>query len=60
MKRTIYPVLAILGAIGFIASLAMVIIAIQFGEIGRVIVYFVLGLICLEFAVWAAMVYKRK
>ena len=55
MKKTVYKLLALLGALGLIASIIMFISAIKFGELGRVIVYFVIGILCLELMIWALL-----
>ena len=54
MKKTIYKLLALLGALGLIASIIM------FGELGRVIVYFVIGILCLELLIWAFLSQKKS
>ena len=59
MKKTLFQLLALVGAIGLIVSIVMLVSAIKFGEIGRVVVYFVLGVLCLELTVWAAVKYKK-
>lgn len=59
MKKTLFQLLALVGAIGLIVSIVMLVSAIKFGEIGRVIAYFVLGVLCLELAVWAASKHRN-
>ena len=60
MKKTVYKLLALLGALGLIASIIMFISAIKFGELGRVIVYFVTGILCLELLIWAFLSQKKS
>ena len=60
MKKTAYKLLALLGALGLIASIIMFISAIKFGELGRVIVYFVIGILCLELLIWAFLSQKKS
>lgn len=60
MKKTVYKLLALLGALGLIASIIMFISAIKFGELGRVIVYFVIGILCLELLIWAFLSQKKS
>ena len=60
MKKTVYKLLALLGALGLIASIIMFVSAIKFGELGRVIVYFVIGILCLELLIWAFLSQKKS
>lgn len=60
MKKTVYKLLALLGALGLIASIIMFVSAIKFGELGRVIVYFVIGILCLELMIWAFSSQKKS
>ena len=60
MKKTVYKLLALLGALGLIVSIIMFISAIKFGELGRVIVYFVIGILCLELMIWALLSQKKS
>ena len=60
MKKMVYKLLALLGALGLIASIIMFISAIKFGELGRVIVYFVIGILCLELLIWAFLSQKKS
>ena len=60
MKKTVYKLLALLGALGLIVSIIMFISAIKFGELGRVIVYFVIGILCLELLIWAFLSQKKS
>jgi len=59
MKKTLFQLLALIGAVGLIASIVMLVSAIKFGEIGRVIVYFVLGVLYLELMVWAVVKHRK-
>lgn len=60
MKKSVYKLLALLGALGLIVSIIMFISAIKFGELGRVIVYFVIGILCLELLIWAFLSQKKS
>lgn len=60
MKKTVYKLLALLGALGLIVSIVMFVSAIKFVELGRVIVYFVIGILCLELLIWAFLSQKKS
>ena len=60
MKKTVYKLLALIGALGLIVSTVMFVSAIKFGELGRVIVYFVIGILCLELSIWAFLSRKKS
>ena len=60
MKKTVYKLLALLGALGLIVSIIMFISAIKFGELGRVIVYIVIGILCLELLIGAFLSQKKS
>ena len=52
MNKTLAVVLAISGCVGVIASAVMVIMAVQFMELGRVVFYLSLAFVCFGIAFW--------
>ena len=59
MIKFLWGLLAFVCATGGMFGLGMTIVAFQFMEWGRVIVYLVLAVFCIEFAVLAAMKIKQ-
>lgn len=53
MKRAIFVVLSVIGVLGALLLSSQFIIAIVFGELGRVLLYFILTVLCAEFAIMA-------
>ena len=51
MKRAIFVVLAVIGVLGVLLSISQFIVAIVFGELGRVLLYFILAALCAELAI---------
>ena len=60
MIRVLWGLLAFICAAGGVFGLAMTIVAFQFMEYGRVIFYLIIAVLCIEFAVLAAMKAKRS
>ena len=49
----LFALLILVGTAGAIVSAVMFVMAIRFGELGRVIVYFTLTVLCLELVVYS-------
>ncbi len=60
MIKFLWGLLAFVCAAGGMFGLGMTIVAFQFMEWGRVIVYLVLAVFCIEFAVLSAMKIKQE
>lgn len=55
MKNIINILLAVVGICGTVFALIMFIMAIAFGELGRVIFYFIISILFIELSVWAIL-----
>lgn len=53
--RAVYKLLAAAGGIGVVLCAIQFVMAIRYGELGRVVVYLFLGLFCLELIVLGAI-----
>ena len=51
MKQVAFTVMAIIGILGTVLSVSQFVMACNFAEFGRVIVYFILAVLCIELAV---------
>ena len=60
MIKVLWGLLAFTCATGGILGLGMTIVAFQFMEYGRVIFYLIIAVLCIEFAVLAAMKAKSS
>ena len=49
----LFALLALIGTAGAVVSAVMFVMAIRFGELGRVIVYFMLAVLSLELAIYS-------
>ncbi len=54
-KRLVFILLGLIGIVGMVLSVIMFISAIRFHEIGRVILYLVTAVVCLEMTVLSLM-----
>ena len=60
-KRFLFILLALIGIVGAILSAILFVSAMLFGELGRVILYLVTTIVCVEMTVLAAMrAFPRK
>ena len=53
--KVLFIILAAIGVIGVILSVILLISAIRFGELGRVLLYSISALVCAELAVLSVM-----
>ena len=60
MIKILWGLLAFICAASGVFSLVMTIVAFQFMEYGRVIFYLIIAVLCIEFAVLAAMKAKSS
>ena len=60
MIKILWGLLSFTCAAGGVFGLVMTIVAFQFMEYGRVIFYLIIAVLCIEFAVLAAMKAKRS
>ena len=60
MIKVLWGLLAFICAAGGVFGLVMTIVAFQFMEYGRVIFYLIIAVLCIEFAVLAAMKAKSS
>jgi len=60
MIKVLWGLLAFICAASGVLGLVMTIVAFQFMEYGRVIFYLIIAVLCIEFAVLAAMKAKRS
>lgn len=60
MKRALSVILLIAACIGTIFSIGMLIMAVRFGELGRVLFYGVIAIVCIEIAVFAWIGMRKK
>ena len=60
MKRALSVILLIAACIGAMLSIGMLIMAVRFGELGRVLVYGLIAIVCIEIAVFAWIGMRKK
>ena len=58
-KRVVCVFLTVIGTAGAVLSFVMMIAAVRFGELGRVLLYFVTTAVCTEFAVFIALKLRK-
>ncbi len=60
MKKILLILGALLGAAGTVACTVMVIMAARFMELGRVVFYLIIGIVCVEIAVMSIIKLCKK
>ena len=60
MRRVLSVIVLVAACIGTMLSIGMLIMAVRFGELGRVLVYGLIAIICIEIAVFGWIGMRKK
>jgi len=60
MRRVLSVIVLVAACIGAMLSIGMLIMAVRFGELGRVLVYGLIAIVCIELSVFAWIGMRNK
>lgn len=60
MRRVLSVIVLVAACIGAMLSIGMLIMAVRFGELGRVLVYGLIAIVCIEIAVFGWIGMRKK
>jgi len=60
MRRVLSVIVLVAACIGAMLSIGMLIMAVRFGELGRVLVYGLVAIVCTEIAVFGWIGMRKK
>lgn len=60
MRRVLSVIVLVAACIGAMLSIGMLIMAVRFGELGRVLVYGLIAIVCIELSVFSFAGTKKK
>ena len=60
MRRVLSVIVLVAACIGAMLSIGMLLMAVRFGELGRVLVYGLIAIVCIEIAVFAWIGMRKK
>lgn len=60
MRRVLSLIVLVAACIGAMLSIGMLIMAVRFGELGRVLVYGLVAIVCIEIAVFGWIGMRKK
>lgn len=60
MRRVLSVIVLVAACIGAMLSIGMLIMAVRFGELGRVLVYGLVAIVCIEIAVFGWIGMRKK
>ena len=60
MRRVLSVIVLVAACIGAMLSICMLIMAVRFGELGRVLVYGLIAIVCIEIAVFGWIGMRKK
>lgn len=60
MRRVLSVIVLVAACIGAMLSIGMLIMAVRFGELGRVLVYGLIAIVCIEIAVFDWIGMRKK
>ena len=60
MRRVLSVIVLVAACIGAMLSIGMLIMAVRFGELGRVLVYGLIAIVCIEIAVFTWIGMRKK